>query len=120
MPSPLTSQIASQIYSGLKSIFLDATLTRDTIVASPDYDPADPPAPTPVDYACLAIKDNYTRFDMAGGLILVGDVKILILAGSITVTPAPQDRVTIQGATFTLIDVVTDPATALWTCQGRA
>lgn len=120
MASPLSGSLAATIYSGMRNLFLDATLMRDVVLpTSPAYDPADPPAPTPVEYTCKAIKDNYTLRDRADGLILQGDVKILILANSISVSPLLQDRVTIQGVTFTLVDASVDPAMALWTCQGR-
>lgn len=119
MTSPLTSQLASQIYKAMKSTFLDATLTRDTITSSPDYDPADPPAPIPVTYSCKAIRDNYSAYDMLNSMIATGDAKLLILAGSIAVTPQGNDRITIQGTMFSIINVKTDPAVALFECQGR-
>jgi hypothetical protein len=121
MTSPL-SGIASQIYSGFKDIFFNATLTRDTVTdSSPDV--AFDPTITSADYACKAIRDGFITRPMGGGLAKVGDVKILILANSITVTPRNGDRVVIDddtvGGTFVIIETETDPATALWTCAAR-
>lgn len=120
MTSPLAGSLAATIYGAMKSLFLDATFTRDTIVqTSPAYDPIDPPAPTPVDYACKAIRDNYSTMEKNNSAILAGDSKILILVNSLAVTPHFNDRVTIQGATFNVIKVDVDPANAVWVIQGR-
>lgn len=119
MASPLSGSLASAIYSGLKGIFLDATLTRDVFAASsPDVE-FDPAAPTQMTFACKAIRDNYSKSEMATGLVLMGDAKILILANSITTVPVVGDRVMIQSATFRIMNVMVDPALALYTCQGR-
>ena len=121
MTSPIAG-IASQIYAGFKDIFFNATLTRDTVTdSSPDVE--FDPVITSTDYTCKAIRDGFITRPMAGGLAKVGDVKILILANSISVTPRNGDRVAIDddtvGGTFAIIEVETDPATALWTCAAR-
>jgi hypothetical protein len=119
MASPLEG-LAKTINGALGNIFLDATLTRNVVPSTPSYDPADPPAPVPTNYACKAIRDSYSIRDMQGGsLILQGDVKILILAESLAVVPQKRDIITIQGSSFVVIDFGTDPATAVWTIQGR-
>ncbi len=119
MVSPLSGPLASLIYTGMKALFLDATLSRDTFaVTSPDVS-FDPAAPTTADYACKAIVEVYALKWRQDGLIKQNDRRVMILANSISVTPTVGDRVTISGTTFTLQDVETDPATAVWTCQGR-
>jgi hypothetical protein len=121
MASPIAG-IASQIYAGFKDIFFSATLTRDTVTdSSPDV--SFDPTITSADFACKAIRDGFITRPMAQGLAKVGDVKILILANSTTITPRNGDRVAIAddsvGGTFVIIETETDPATALWTCAAR-
>ncbi len=121
MVSPLSGPLASLIYTGMKALFIDATLTRDVATpGSPDA-PFDPPAPTTVDYSCKAIAEKRnTKFDK-GGVVLSGNYRVIILANSLSVDPLPNDRITISGVTFTICDggVVTDPARACWTCVGQ-
>jgi hypothetical protein len=103
----------------MKGLFLDATLTRDVIPDSPAYDPADPPVPSSTDYTCKAIVEVYSDYFRKNGLVDAKDRKVLILADSLSVTPKANDRVTISGVTFTVMEVDTDPATAVWECKGR-
>lgn len=120
MTSPLLGSIASAIYSGLKGIFLDATLTRDTFTSvSPDvaFDPANP---TQTTYTCKAINDKTRTFTTADGLESRRSASILILANSLSVTPTDGDRVTIRSTTYRLGLVEIDPAQACWICEVRA
>jgi hypothetical protein len=118
--SPLEGALRAQVYKGLRNLFLDATLTKDTPSSnSPDVDGFDPPAATPTDYPCKGMVEVYSNYDKAAGLVQTNDRKVLILADSISVTPRTGDRVTIRGVTFNVINVETDPAIAVWTCQGR-
>lgn len=115
--SPLSGALAAQIYKGMRKLFLDATLTRDVPGTATDL--ADPPAPTPTDYSCKAIHDTYSAYHRASGLVNEGDVKIIILVGSLSITPLAGDRITIRGKTFSLVKTDTDPALATWECQAR-
>lgn len=120
MTSPLSGSIASAIYSALKGIFLDATLTRDTFAtSSPDvaFDPADP---TQVEYDCKAVNDKTRTFTSADGLISRRSASILILANSLDVTPIDGDRVTIRSRTYRIGMVEIDPANACWVCEVMA
>lgn len=117
MSSPLTGSLAKTVGSAFKTLFLDASLLRNVSVISPD--PADPPPPTVATYACKAIVEAYSDYYKTNGLVDAKDRKVLILATSLGVRPEPGDRVTIGGITFTLQDVSTDPAEAVWTCKGR-
>ena len=119
MASPLAGSLAATIGAAFYSLFLDATLTRDTDGSnSPDIDRFDPPAPTSTDYPCKAIVETYKNRYSKDSTIGDKDRKVLILATSIEVPPIPGDRVTISGVNFTVLDVVTDPATAVWECRG--
>jgi hypothetical protein len=119
MASPLLG-LAATLNVALKDIFFDAVLLRQTVVqTTPAFDPADPPAPTPVSYSCKALRDKYTIFEMSNSGILQGDSKIMILANSLGTTPIENDVITIQGASFTVISFDIDPANAVWVIQGR-
>lgn len=129
MASPLTGSLAKTIGSAFKGLFLDAVLTRET-PGEPDPDrPFDPPAPTVQTFRCKALQDQFSATLLAGGLVASDDVKLLILAASLTTTPQSGDRVTVRWQTFTIVPgggsdgmkaaVATDPALAIWECRGR-
>lgn len=118
MVSPLT-KLPATVGKALSGIFLDATLTRGSVPDSPSYDAWDPPAAIDTEHSCKAIVENYSDRYRAEGLVGVKDRKVLVLADSLDVTPIAGDRVTISGITFTVVDVRTDPATAVWVLQGR-
>ncbi len=120
MDSPLSGSLAKTMYKAMKSLFLDAVLTREIVLpTSPAFDPADPPAPTRVNYPCKAVRDSYSTFDKSNTSILTGDSKILILVNSLSIVPDGDDIITIQGNSFSIITVDVDPANAVWVCQGR-
>lgn len=117
MTSPLAGSLAKTVGSAFKTLFLEAVLTRDIPQDSPD--PADPLPPVPTPFDCKAIVEKYSDYYRTNGLVDAKDRKVLILAASLEVTPEPGDRITIQNITFTIQNVSTDPATAVWECQGR-
>lgn len=117
MTSPLTGSLARTIGNAMAGLFLDAVLTRDA--PGVGGDPFDPPAPVATDYRCKAIVEAYREQFRLDGLVEQNDRKVLILANSLSIRPAAGDRVTISGITFTVIEVSTDPAEAVWTCRGR-
>lgn len=116
MSSPLEGGLAKTIGSALKTLFLDAVLTRET--PAEGGDPFDPPAPVVTQHECKAIVEAYSDYFRKNGLVDAADRKVLILATSLNVKPQAGDRVTIQHITFTLQEVSTDPATAVWECKG--
>jgi len=117
MTSPLSGSLARTIGGAMQRLFLPAALARD--VPAVGGDPFDPPAPTTAHYSCRAIVEAYSEKFRLDGTVQQNDRKVLILANSITVRPQPNDRITISGITFTVIEVSTDPAEAVWTCRGR-
>lgn len=118
MVSPLESALAKTVGKAMRGLFMDAVLTRDVVPDSPAFDPFDPPAPVPVEYQCKAIVEAYADKFRLEGLVAANERKVLILATSLSVRPQPQDRVTIRGITFTITDVKTDPAEAVFECKG--
>jgi hypothetical protein len=118
MTSILEGPLAATIYKEMKFLFLDATLIRDTVTPSSPDIPFDPPAPTQSSYSCKAIVEDYSEYYKLNGLVGANDRKFIILTQSLSVTPAPGDRLTIRGQTYSIHQVTADPALATWTCQG--
>jgi hypothetical protein len=116
MTSPLLGSLAKTVGSAFKTIFLPAVLIRD--VPQVGGDPADPLPPLAANFPCLAIVEAYSQYFKANNLVAANERKVLILATSLGVKPVAGDRVTIQGITFTIQEVSTDPATAVWECKG--
>ena len=110
-------------------VFKDATLTRPTKVAGATA--YDPPASTgTATYTCKALRDTFGSTWLAGGLVAAEEVKIIILADTLSVEPQPGDKITIQGETYTIVPmsvgfgqgikaVGADPATATWECRAK-
>jgi hypothetical protein len=119
MASPLEGSIRKAIGKGMQGLFLPGTIARDVprTSSTEEFDPLPPVTKT---YACKAVVDNYSAFRLASGLIQAGDRKILVLAEGLEVDPKPGDRITVRGATYTAVEVATDPAQAVWVIQGRS
>ena len=115
MTSLLEGPLAKTIGKALTPLFYAATLTHQTVTGGDGYDPTT----TTADYACKGIVDEYSAFDIANSLAQFNDRKILVLATSLSVTPKPDDTITIRGVTYRVVNVSTDPALAVWVLQGR-
>lgn len=105
-------------------VFKDATLAKTT--TTPAVTPYDPPTTSTTAYSCKALRDTFGATWLAGGLVDAEDVKVLILADTLSVTPEAGDRITIGADTWTIVPagggkaaVSTDPATACWECRAR-
>lgn len=116
MTSLLQGGLARTVGAAMSSLFLDAVLERDGPTTGPSYDPT-PGAPQT--FKCKAIVERYSAYHRANSLVGEKDRKVLILANGLAVRPQPGDRVTVSGITFTLQEVATDPAEAVWECRGR-
>jgi len=118
MTSPLEGSLAATIGQAMSFLFLDATLARD--VAGTITDPADPPVPTEASYTCKAIVEDYAERFRLDGTVKFNERKVLILATTLSVTPLPNDRITIRSATYTVMAVASDPALATWELKVRS
>lgn len=72
---------------------------------------------TPQTYPCKAMIEAYSDHLRAVADIPGTDVRLMIVGTSIEVDPKKGDTVTLNGRDWTLIQVDTDPARAMWTCQ---
>lgn len=120
MASPLEGALAQTIGKAMGGLFYACTVTRE-IPGSTEapYSPWAPGPSTPVAYQCKGLVDTYSAYERQNTLIAAGDVKVLILAATLDITPTTADKVTIRGTEYAIVDVSTDPATAVWTLQCR-
>lgn len=128
MAKLLEGGIASIVYSAAKFMFLDATLSRDTLVVnSPDVYEMNATTTT-TSYSCKAIEETFGKGELGDGLVESTDIRVMILANSLSVTPLPLDRITIRGKTVTVVaadvsgipPVQSDPARATWSLRCKA
>lgn len=109
--SLLEHDIQGIIKGAADFLMLDGTLHHN---GAASYDADGYLTNTDPDIPVRGFVDEYSDLDRAAG-IPQEYRKITILGGGLTVTPAPEDRITIQGKTYTIHTVNRDPATAIWT-----
>jgi len=122
MPKPLEGGIAKQVAKGLKK----AKLLKPAILikVAPGVRGVTISAgtnATETPYSAKGFVADYTAFQVDGTLILAGDRKVALVGALIASkqVPAPNDKVTIEGATYRIIRVTRDPAAAIYACQAR-
>lgn len=125
MVSPLEGSIARTVGKAFNKLFLRAVLERDTTSSS---SPLDQGVTSTQSYECRALDVEYSDFDRANGLANANDMKVIILATTLAVTPEPLDRITIYrsgvaGRELTVVSpegggaINKDPANATWTVK---
>lgn len=121
----LDGDLAGAIYAGFKGKLLKGVIRQTITPASgalnTQGDPADLPAP--VDTKCEGFTEAYSLAFIERAGIPRGDLKINIFAASIPgLRPGADDKVRFDrkgvGRWFQLRGADTDPAEALWVCQG--
>lgn len=74
-------------------------------------------------YPCRGVVTDYSAYEMAQGLVKLGERKILLIANSIASAqvPEPNDQIQIEGGTWRVCEqgVTRDPAAAAYTCKVR-
>lgn len=116
--------LAAKVGKAFNGIFLDAVLTREVPGDGPVYDPG---PSTTVTYSAKALVETYSAFTRGQGLVNATDMKVMILATSLSTEPQPLDRIAIavQGFSGQIVAgdtagtpaVGTDPAKAVWTLR---
>lgn len=122
----LIRDIVGDVFNGF--IFTTAMLSRDAeTTVSPAAESWEVGAVETTFYPCKALVDEWNATYIARGLVNAGERKILILGSSINTTPAPGDRILVEGETFTIVPagsgqpaVSRDPARAIWTVRAVA
>ena len=116
MVSLLESKIKDLIYAGFKGQLLTGTLLRTSEGTSVDSY-GDPTGTTTTEYTMEGIVDTYNAFYKTQAGIPDSDVKILIIAGSLSVTPQKDDYVEFRDVWYKVRQVSKDPANATWELQ---
>lgn len=69
------------------------------------------------EHPCKGWIADYDDLSKLAAMRPVTDRKVVILGRTLDVAPTPEDRVRVDGATFRIRDVSTDPAKAAWVLQ---
>ena len=107
--------IIGEVFGDTTLFFADATLTRATASTGGWVEPTD----TTASYPCKAMIESYSERLRVTADIPGTDMKLMIVGASISVDPKKGDTVTLNGRQWSLIQVDTDPARAMWACQAR-
>lgn len=67
-------------------------------------------AASSTDFAVRGLIESYSEFHVAQGLVKAGDRRIIIAAGSLSVTPQQGDTLLLGGQTFFIVNVKSDYA----------
>jgi hypothetical protein len=79
--------------------------------------------PTSETFAAMGFVSGFTAFEITNTVIKDGDRKVILFGASIAggAVPEPNDRVTIDGETLTIVRIIDrDPARATYSLQCRA
>lgn len=112
----ILDSIPGIVSAALSDVFRDATLTRVSVSIS---DGMGGHAQTTATDTCKALVTEYTAWQRQALGIPANERKILILAATLTAAPKPTDKLTIQGKTWSVVEVASDPANATYECRGR-
>lgn len=115
MTSPLETQIKNAIYAGFKGLLLTGTLRRAS--PNPTVDGKGDATYSYDTHSVEGIVDTFSEYQKAKAGIPESDVKILILAGSTSLTPQKDDQLKFRTTWYQARAVETDPAGATWTIQ---
>jgi hypothetical protein len=121
MTSILDGELAADVAEALLAagLAIDITITRSEVV-SPAPHPWEPPVTAPVDYPAKGWPDAWTEAELSGTRVQSNDVKVCVIATSLSITPVVGDHVTVRGQTGEVVRVDADPALAVYTLQVRA
>lgn len=108
--------IIGGIFGDTSLFFSDATLTVATVSTGGGWVDATESIAV---YPCKAMIESYSERLRVTADIPGTDMKLMIVGTSVQVDPKKGDTVTLNGKQWSLIQVDTDPARAMWTCQGR-
>ena len=113
MASPLLSLIKNEISKGLGPQMLDGTLRRASPSSTLDA-LGDPSNTTYATYSMKGMVDTYSAMYRSRAGIPETDVKLLVIAGTLSVTPQKDDQVKFRSKWYQVRAVDTDPAEAAW------
>lgn len=114
----ILDSLPAAIGAAMSSVFRDAILTRISARVS---DGRGGFTNTTATDACKALVTDYTSYQRGTLGIPTNERKILILASTLAggMAPTPGDTLTIQGRTWSVIEVSSDPANATYECRSK-
>lgn len=119
--SILEGELAQTITDALLDADIPYTVTINrTEPGAPDPEtPWIPGDPTLVAYECMGFTEQFSADYISGGLVQADDVRVVILATTLAISPALSDTVTVRGQTLAIIRISPDPALATIALQAR-
>lgn len=117
MVSILDGELAQALVDGLMDAGIPYALS---VVRLTPPDPIFGGEPTETPYACQGWRDDYDLDTIDGTVIQRSDVRVFIIASSISISPATSDYLVINGVTHTIVNVGIDAAGACWDIQARS
>jgi hypothetical protein len=112
----ILDSVAAAVASAFANVFYPATLYSPHMRHS---DGRGGRIPTYTAYTAKALVDDYSAF-LRGTLgIPANERNIILLGGSMSVVPKPGDVVTVQAASWEVIEVKRDPAAATYQCRSK-
>jgi len=105
------SDISAIIDGAISGLLPVVTVTQ---VVEGDYTPGSGVTNTETDYSCRGFVEEDTQRYIDSGLINSGTRVVTITQGSLSISPAKGDKVTIRGVESVVEDVGQDPAAATW------
>lgn len=96
------NSVAIDVAAGLLEAGTAAVIVRPGAPTGPAYDPT-PGVPT--NHACVVVFDEWRADQIDGTLIRRGDLKILVAAHGLGITPTPADTFRYGGKDYAIINV---------------
>lgn len=114
----ILDSLPATIGAALSGVFRDATLSR---VSARVSDGRGGWTETITSDACKALVTDYTAWQRQAAGIPANERRILVLASTLESGMAPKtgDALTIQGRTWAIVEVSSDPANATYECRSR-
>jgi hypothetical protein len=107
----LDGDIATIVDGALSGILLDVTVTQ---VVEGSYTPGTGVTNTETEYSGKGFVEEDVQRYIDTGMLNGGTRVITLTQGSLSITPAKGDKVTIRGTESVVQDVAQDPAAATW------
>jgi len=121
MPNLFGVDIAGDINASMGDLLLPAVVTRYTRSAL-SVNPTGPGTVSSSTHQARGFMESLALKFVDGTTVKAGDVAITLLGASIspTIEPGPNDRITIEGRTFTVVALLErDPAAATYLLAAR-
>lgn len=114
----ILDSLPGTINSALGGMMRDATLTK---VSARTSDGRGGFTNTTTTHTCKALVSDYSAFVRGQLGIPSNERKVLVLAASVTpaAVVAPGDKITIQGRTWDVVEVTSDPANATYEARSK-